>query len=179
MSLNKVMPRLVKTVVQKDPLSEIPVARMESWIAACNEHHEKCNVGPTPLPTRVLDIQDFEAIVLLETTGQHGQYIALSHCWGSSQNFITTRSTISAMKRGFKLDEAPATFRDAILVTRALRQRYLWIDSLCIIQGDASDWAQESSKMANVYSNSYFTIAALNAYDDTKGFLRRALDSRP
>jgi hypothetical protein len=31
------------------------------------------------------------------------------------------------------------TFKDAIITTRELRFRYLWIDSLCIIQGEKSD----------------------------------------
>jgi Heterokaryon incompatibility protein (HET) len=36
------------------------------------------------------------------------------------------------------------TFQDAILITQVLHIEYLWIDSLCIIQDDKSDWAAES-----------------------------------
>jgi hypothetical protein len=37
--------------------------------------------------------------------------------------------------------------------------RYLWIDSLCILQ-DTDDWNSEASKMAAVYSSSDWTVAA-------------------
>ncbi|RYC58281.1 hypothetical protein CHU98_g7919 [Xylaria longipes] len=49
---------------------------------------------------------------------------------------------------------------DAITVVRQLGLRYLWIDSLCIIQDDSNDWARESSKMAATYSLAHLTIAA-------------------
>lgn len=65
----------------------------------------------------------------------------------------------------------PRTFRDAILITRALGYRYLWIDSLCIIQ-DSEDWFHEASTMGDVYSNSQCTLAAIYAYNSTEGLLR-------
>lgn len=40
---------------------------------------------------------------------------------------------------------------------------YIWIDSLCIRQGDPIDWKVESEKMAGVYSGSYCNIAAAAA----------------
>ncbi|KAH7239613.1 hypothetical protein MRS44_015121 [Fusarium solani] len=77
------------------------------------------------------------------------------------------------MKQGFKLSrEVPKTFQDAIVVTHELGVPYLWIDSLCIIQDDISDWGREASQMARIYTNAYINIAALNSGDDTKGFLR-------
>jgi hypothetical protein len=76
------------------------------------------------------------------------------------------------MKQGFPLnDKIPATFRDAMLATMALGIRYLWIDSLCIIQDDDHDWAVESSKMSDVYANSFLTLAVAASEDDAKGFL--------
>lgn len=76
------------------------------------------------------------------------------------------------MKSGFQPEQAPATFYDAIRVTRMLGVQYLWIDSLCIIQNDARDWQIESSRMGDVYRNAYLTIAACCASSDSEGFLR-------
>jgi hypothetical protein len=77
------------------------------------------------------------------------------------------------MNQGFKLSkEVPKTFQDAIIVTHELGVPYLWIDSLCIIQDDISDWDREASQTARVYTNAYINIAALNSDDDAKGFLR-------
>src|SRR5207248_2982479 len=67
------------------------------------------------------------------------------------------------------LSDLPPTFRDAIAVTRTLRVRYLWIDSLCIIQDDRDDWAKESPKMGLIYTNAILTIAASAARDSSCG----------
>lgn len=158
-------------VVHADPMSGPSVANMRFWIDSCNEKHDACKTDPTPLPTRVLDVQDLQAIKLHESGGRCDRYIALSHCWGSSRAFLTEHSTLNARKEGFSLEEVPKTFRDAILVTHTLGIRYLWLDSLCIIQDDISDWKVESSRMGDVYANSYLTISAANADDDARGFL--------
>jgi len=129
------------------------------------------------MPTRVLDVGDSEdsRVFLVETQGQCGQYTALSHCWGESNSFLTTRDTLEEMKGGFMLEQTPATFRDAIIITRKLGIRYLWIDSLCIIHGDTKDWETESSKMGEVYRDAYLTIGASNASSDVEGFLKPRL----
>jgi hypothetical protein len=70
--------------------------------------------------------------------------------------------------------EMSKSFKDAIVVTRTLGIRYLWIDSLCICQDDYKDWEKEAAKMGSVYSNSYLTISITGAKDGTIGcFVRR------
>jgi hypothetical protein len=49
--------------------------------------------------------------------------------------------------------------------------RYLWIDALCIIQDDKSDWEREAVKMGQVYENAFLTIATDAAKDPTRGIL--------
>lgn len=57
-------------------------------------------------------------------------------------------------------DKFSQTFSDAITVVKRLGGRFLWIDSLCIVQDDKEDWNHESSLMHKVYSLSTLTIAA-------------------
>ncbi|KAI4181925.1 MAG: hypothetical protein LQ346_006674 [Caloplaca aetnensis] len=73
------------------------------------------------------------------------------------------------MLQGINLADLPLTFQNAILITRNLGYRYLWVDSLCIIQDDPDDWAFESKTMARIYSNSVLTIAALWGNDSFSG----------
>lgn len=61
------------------------------------------------------------------------------------------------------------TFRDAITITRQLNIRYLWIDSLCIIQDDLRDWEFESANMSSIYRSSILTIAAAATVDSVGG----------
>jgi hypothetical protein len=75
----------------------------------------------------------------------------------------TTQSTIQERKHGILLKDLPQTFLDAVLFVRRLKKKFLWIDSLCIIQDCLQDWQQESAEMAEIYQNSWLTIAALKA----------------
>jgi len=66
-----------------------------------------------------------------------------------------------------KFSHLSQTFQDAVKLVKQLGQHYLWIDSLCIIQDDKTDWAIEAAAMAAVYGNSIFTIFALSSQNST------------
>ena len=169
---------MIHIAVHADPLSISSIARMKHWVARCDSNDANCKVQETALPTRVLDVKDSQKLRLCETGGRLGAYTALSHCWGlPNKTFLTTHETIADMKAGFTIEHAPATFRDAISITRCLGIRYLWIDSLCIIQRDTADWSNEAARMGSVYANAYLTIAAANAKDDNDGFVQLRSDA--
>jgi len=69
-------------------------------------------------------------------------------------------TNVEAMKTQIHEEDLTPNFRDAVAVCRHLDLRYLWIDSLCIIQDSAEDWLHESSRMHSVYSNSALNICA-------------------
>lgn len=66
----------------------------------------------------------------------------------------------------------PATIRDAITVTERLGIKYIWIDSLCIVQDDRQDKHAELGRMSQYYRNSFLTIAA-STPSATTGFIGR------
>ncbi|KAG4431112.1 hypothetical protein IFR05_013399 [Cadophora sp. M221] len=81
--------------------------------------------------------------------------------------------------RKIPLDNVPRTVRDAIKVTRQLGIRYLWVDALCIIQGDEDDWARESAVMGQIYRQSFCTLAAVIGVDcNSRLFTRREAAER-
>lgn len=45
----------------------------------------------------------------------------------------------------------------------------MWIDSLCILQDSADDWAKQASEMAMIYDNAYITLCAFGARDGATG----------
>lgn len=63
------------------------------------------------------------------------------------------------------------SIKDAISITRELGLRFLWIDSLCIVQDSNEDKTKELTIMHEVYSNAYVTIVAASAKDCDEGFL--------
>jgi hypothetical protein len=106
------------------------------------------------------------------------QYVALSYCWGEGESLVTTLSNLSSRIFGIEWDAILKTIQDAILVTRGLGLRYIWVDSLCILQGPGGDWTTESQKMADVYVGAILTIST--ALSPHVGYgLRRRLGDHP
>jgi Heterokaryon incompatibility protein (HET) len=122
-------------------------------------------------------------VKLCETSNMEASktYTTLSHCWGRHIPLRLLIDNYSSLLEGFKLIDLPKTFRDAIITTRKLGIPFLWIDSLCIIQDSAIDWSTESSKMRQIYKNSYLNLAAAAAKDSTEGlfFQRSPLQVAP
>ena len=79
------------------------------------------------------------------------------------------------LKRGVVVLTLPQIFRDAIQVACHLGVHYLWIDGLCIQQGEdyRSDWARESQEMDQIYSNAFFNISATLSEDGTESLFQR------
>jgi hypothetical protein len=108
-------------------------------------------------------------------------YVALSHRWGKAKPTCqgseprTIKENCKDRLNGFSIDDLPKTFQDAVRITRAIGQQFLWIDAVCIIQEDDDDWKKESQTMDAVFSSAYCTIAADAAKDWTHGFLRHRL----
>jgi hypothetical protein len=162
-----------------DPPLSTYIHCLTSWLDRCSKTHGACiRAKSSRLPTRVLDLgtPNSDKTCLREASEieeQSEKYIALSHCWGASQTCTTTNSTISERKQNISLDSLPPNFQDAVKITKGLGIRYLWIDSLCIIQDNILDWEKESHNMAYVYSNAYLTIAASNASSSCQSFLHQ------
>ena len=138
---------------------------------------ESCSHAPETkiVPSRLLNVgpvdesqQPFVQVTrdLSEPTIR---YVALSYCWGNSQPVKTTRSTLSARCASIALADLPLTIRHAVLVTRALGIRYLWVDALCIVQDDTDDWLRESSDMCGIYSCAAVVLIAANGKDCDSG----------
>lgn len=99
-------------------------------------------------------------------------YVSLSHKWGGTDRPVRlTTETEGQLREGIILQSLPRTFQDAILF--ALRVHigvhYIWIDSLCIRQGDPEDWLKESARMQDVYRNSFLNISATAAEHGDEG----------
>jgi hypothetical protein len=163
---------------------------IRAWLQWCDDHGCKDDNSTEMFPTNLLDVGDpnspgYEPNTLRLVSGRPdiGKYIALSHCWGKAQPnepqpdgvplYCTTPKNIATRQVGFSAAKLPRTFRDAIEVARGVGVQYLWIDSLCITQGENGNWKQESQRMQEVYTSAYFTVAGTSATDAHSGFLER------
>jgi hypothetical protein len=161
-------------LVDPNPVSEKSLGRMRGWIHQCGLEHDRCK-KPEPrfMPTRLLDVgcTPSQSVRLVLAADPEDRYIALSHCWGSSTPLVTTSENISSFQAEILPSSFPNSFSDAIKITQLLGIRYLWIDSLCIVQDDPEDWLRESAMMASVYGNADITIVASKASSSAEGFL--------
>ncbi|KAK0726103.1 heterokaryon incompatibility protein-domain-containing protein [Lasiosphaeris hirsuta] len=159
---------------------------INDWLEHCFREHPTCGgTAQTTYPARFLDLgTDGDAPASLVRSAQIGgllspvRYVALSHCWGSSAKppLKTTKANLISHMQEIPTAALSRTFTDAIQATRALGIRYLWIDSLCIIQDDGADWTAEAAKMAGVYQGSYFTIAATSSPNGDGGLYLDAVN---
>lgn len=123
------------------------------------------------LPTRLLDCTDLAHPRLVSPNQGHAEYLALSYVWGEDQIHKTTRSNLSTYERGIEPSLLPATIRDAIRVTHMLGFRWLWVDSLCILQDSDKDKLHEVGRMHHIYRYAHLTIIAASANKASEGFL--------
>lgn len=62
----------------------------------------------------------------------------------------TTQESMETRRQGIDFALLPRTLREAIYVACLLGISFIWIDALCIIQGDIDDWTKESAMMSKV-----------------------------
>jgi hypothetical protein len=155
------------------------LTRIKSWLSTCEQDHYQCNKisGHTPARLLDLDVENRGIVKLCESSKLQShsssglQYSCLSHCWGKVRSkHLTQTSNYAANQAGITISELPRTFREAIDISRALGIRYLWIDSLCIIQDSETDWKGHVRAMAYIYEDAYITLAAGASADDDGGF---------
>jgi hypothetical protein len=172
--------------------NDADVKVIKTWLKECDKNHGHChhkiaNSLKHLLPARLLDVDTGGKrkglrLVNTQETGlgtlnffSRVGYITLSHCWGGmvTEEAQTNPDTLEDRLENIPLDSLTKMFQDAIAMTRELGVRYIWIDSLCIIQNSPEDWATESSKLPDIYYNAYVTIAASDASNGTQGFRLR------
>ncbi|CAI6337813.1 unnamed protein product [Periconia digitata] len=157
--------------------SQQAIQKAKAWIRTCSNSHQACAVSSQFLPTRLVRIsEDAMTFQVISTTSMCKKpYVALSHCWGGEISVKLTPETHHSLCDGFEVTKLPRNFREAIKITRELGYDFIWVDSLCIIQG-TDDWEKQSAMMASVYENAIFTLAA-TASDNSEGGCFRDRDN--
>ena len=175
-----------------------------TWLQTCTQRHEKCNrreLEPRKLPTRLIELsptplrtanedffKDEPSVIRIQPRLRRGselpydtQYFTLSHCWGQLEMMTLTEESLSEFQSRIDVSRLTNTFREAMEMTMRLGIRYIWIDSLCIIQKSSEDWARESKLMGDVYRNALCNIGANKARDGNDGLFseRRLFNIRP
>lgn len=106
-------------------------------------------------------------------------YGALSYCWGppehAKRQVILTSETRHKLSQGVSMNELTKVVQDAITACRTFGLRYLWVDALCIMQQDKTDWEEQSYQMNLVYGNSAITFCTPATWTCLEHFLVRKI----
>ncbi|KAF2095083.1 HET-domain-containing protein [Rhizodiscina lignyota] len=154
------------------------------WVSNCDvkdgdfcspaRHNASLPKSHQNMAFRVVDVEQ----MCIVSTRMPCRYLALSYVWGepnSRRLLLTTENRESLMRPGSlsKVHELiPDTILDAMTVVRRLHERYLWVDSLCLIQDDVRELEESVAIMDAFYEMSYLTIVAAsgsNAYAGLPG----------
>ena len=141
-----------------------------------HQHYSDYESGPMP------QVKGSKAHIGRTT---HEPYIALSYVWGEGKPYTTKLSNIMLHRNhgGLErsLEELPRVFHDAFNLVRCLGVRYIWIDSLCIVQDSSRSWGLNSRVMDLIYGNAVLTICAADGVDSStplKAMHPKAHDAR-
>ncbi|KAH7399219.1 heterokaryon incompatibility protein-domain-containing protein, partial [Phaeosphaeria sp. MPI-PUGE-AT-0046c] len=168
------------------------VSRIREWIQACNEFHgdvcvPKAKSRPLleDIPSWLIDTHQ----LCIVAGSSANRYLALSYVWpeprksamptleellGGPQSrappprtLLLDGTTISDLQVPGSLssefaERIPAVIKYAIELTMELKERYLWVDRLCIVQDDseAGGTKSEVGRMDKIYAGAYLTIIA-------------------
>lgn len=171
----------IQDTLETSTASTTSWAVAQRWFQRCAETHARCNLINTEMigwyPTRLIDLGSFDSeprLIITNDTDMQGRYVTLSHRWGSSQLLQLKTASLHSFRQEIPSSSLPRTFLDAMEVARRLGVRYIWIDSLCIIQDSRADWLKEAALMHQVYSGSLCNISATSGRESSLGlFVKR------
>jgi hypothetical protein len=139
------------------------------WYRECMASHSVCAPpDPTFRPTRLIEINNENSVKLVITKNEdvHEPYVAFSHCWSKAKTLKLIQENLLQLQSWFSDPKLPTSYKEALLVCRSMGFRYIWIDSLYIIQ-DSSDWQDEALIMKDVYRNSTMNLCATAAAENS------------
>lgn len=150
---------------------EASTTLIKDWMQYCSNWHHSCD-KPIPAPAgdiaiRLVDVQDDKVI----WATLNDDYVALSYVWGRKTVPLLTWETVSDYfaPGGLEPCALPLTISDAMKLVRAPGNRYLWVDTLCIIQDDENDKQQQLHVMDEIYRRADLLLVAASGNDAYAG----------
>lgn len=147
---------------------------LKTWLRQCETVHGPLCSSPGYYEVPAFRLVDACSRCIIDASvfEKTPKYITLSYVWGTGAQkwHLTARSLASVCEEGF-LDTVPlaTTICDAMQLVREIGERFLWVDSLCIIQDSEEDKLQQIPYMGSIYEQALVTIVAASAEDANGG----------
>ncbi|CAH0024655.1 unnamed protein product [Clonostachys rhizophaga] len=147
--------------------AKIDLQLLKNWKDNCiRDHGGTCDQTFTTHRASHLRFVDVLERRVIQAVPDEVTWTALSYCWGGPQEHALQASNLEEyqLPGALRDDMLPAGIVDAMTLVRALGERYIWIDSLCIVQDDDMDKLEFLPMMGTIYAHSVLTI--VNAAND-------------
>lgn len=157
----------------------VNIGQISRWISRCEQSHSEFCLVSNPADVsaafpdlEVLRLVDLERRCIVETHGVP-KYVALSYVWGSVSNFRLTKANWAELSTLGGLTKVegmiPRTIQDTMALVRRLGPRYMWVDSLCLMQNDIEDMDRGINVMDLIYERAWITVVASSGQDANAG----------
>ncbi|KAH8755667.1 heterokaryon incompatibility protein-domain-containing protein, partial [Diaporthe sp. PMI_573] len=167
------------TSVRRPILPCVDLALVQKWLDDCRNPSQQANTTQRFFTDgfRLIDVIDGRLILQKKPC----EYVALSYVWGqaASFNLCTNNENLldlcqpSSFYKPYNehgvCRRLPKTIADAMSLCRSIGQRYLWVDSFCIVQDDVEEKRRLIHGMNRVYENANLTLVALSGVDADAG----------
>lgn len=159
------------------------------WYKNCVNSHGGCQRPPyiehlpAPEPKYFIDT----VRNCLAPAPPESSYLSLSYVWGQAGVVKVMKSNLDQLQRPGALEgpekqvSLPKTVRHAMHLTRVLSERFLWVDSLCIVQDDEESQNEHLNRMASIYAYANAVIVPIDGKHAESGItgLRNASCAEP
>ncbi|KAJ4289817.1 hypothetical protein N0V90_011148 [Kalmusia sp. IMI 367209] len=150
-----------------------------SWYATCLDlHGSRCEeplwayMQPSSIasPDWLIDVNEW---CIVPYNNETARYLTLSYTWGNVGSLQNTTAILEQLRKPGSLEDQskfiPQTVVDAMKITKFLGERYLWVDSLCIIQDDDTSLYSNLNVMHHIYARSTLCLVAFAGQDARHG----------
>ncbi|KAK6705203.1 hypothetical protein SNK05_009096 [Fusarium graminearum] len=142
------------------------LAVLKTWKDTCLSSHGASCQNPFKIwhtrPAWLIDVE--QKCLVPGDVG--GTYVALSYTYGNHAGRLVDASILDKFQVPGALESPSLSghispiIRNAIFLTAAIGEKYLWVDAICITHEDRESTARQLTSMGAIYANAIVTVVA-------------------
>jgi serine/threonine protein kinase len=153
-----------------------------NWLRICQYSHRSCSQPQSGfLPRFLLEIDGKQSARLICTSTvsiSDTRYVALSYMWGPSPQLRLSKANKELLHQAVDVRSLAGPVESAIAFVGKVGLKYLWVDTLCIVEDDEKCNQEQMALMGQIYAKAFLVISALDSKQE-HGQLKTSLGSPP
>ncbi|KZZ98558.1 Heterokaryon incompatibility [Moelleriella libera RCEF 2490] len=167
----------------------VTASYINSLLELCEQNHRRWCRGPgtddgLPKTLRqpfsgIIDIDENQLVPFVTDLEDMDEwYAAVSYVRADSPSYATTIANVQDRRKPGGLTEVinglPKALRQSVQLVRRMGIKYIWIDTVCVVQDSKQSWNLSTQSMHSIYGNAILTVCAADGVDASEGLV--ALD---